>query len=98
MIVTDLHTNVRIIEEQPGDGTRYVIVVVGPLPGYHELGTLGSVTDGYLVVTSWGETHLFWAFGSLAWRYVQDKLGGTEQVARQLTRMIGNALGREVLA
>jgi len=91
---------VQRYQEEPGDGYRYVLLVIGPLLEDTECGELGAVSaGGFLVVSSMsGRSYLFQGNGEpLHWRYVQEKLGGTEQVARQQTKMLGKLLHRPVI-
>jgi len=90
-----LQEDIRVYASEPGDGTRYRIVIVGPCD-FLSLGVLGSVHGGYLITESLhGNSYLFGDAGILHWTYVAEHLKLTNlRTATVITEMIGTALGR----
>lgn len=101
MMETDKTTNlgsaaIRHLLAQPGDGTRYELLIVGPLPAHVDCGELGSLSaGGFLVVCGLNQiAYLFWGEGFLDVNYVAEKLRLRQAEAEQVTRMLGAALSR----
>jgi len=94
-VITEDNLLVRTIAAEPGDGTRYQIVVIGP-SDFLSLGSLGTVHDGYLVTESIsGRSYLFAGHGLLHWDYVAEHLRiSNMRTVIVLTQMMADALGR----
>lgn len=70
--------NRYIGEYEPGNGTRYTAIAYPwTADSYLMLGALGTVTDGWLVISgNSGRAALFQKYGTLVDDYIQEKLGG----------------------
>lgn len=70
--------NYIIGEYEPGNGTRYTAIAVPwTADPYLTMGSLGSVTDGWLVVSgNSGRAYLFQKYGTLTDEYIWEHLGG----------------------
>ncbi len=69
--------NTIIGEYEPGNGTRYTAIAVPWITNADlMMGTLGSVADGWLVVSgNQGRAALFQKYGTLVDHYIMEKLG-----------------------
>lgn len=79
-------------ESQPGNCSRYVILAT-PVRDV-ECGTLGSVSDGWLIVCGNGRSYLFGVDGYLSTEYVQEKFGLRDADAEHVANLVRKATGR----
>lgn len=86
----------RFGEYEPGNGTRYTAMAIRVV-GKVSFGSLGSVTNGWLVVNGFnGKAYLFQAsqVQPLADEYIQEKLGGLEGDYPYFGDLVRKLLGR----
>lgn len=76
------------------DGTIYQMMAF-KIPGVFSMGGLGSVEDGWLVVSHLKRrAYLFKERGELDPTYIGEKFGGSSRDAENMTILLGELIGR----
>jgi len=95
-VMCQMDVEFRAAVYEPGNGTRYELLVAGPVPRPVDSAALGSVSKGGYLVTLGltGASWLFQGSGYLDGDYVSEKLKVSGVDAEAVTEVLGLLLGR----